>query len=200
MQSTFDLSRSLRRMHRVAYTNYIPIGIHSRSRGGSGTRAKFVFVFEFESVLHEGVSGTLEDGRRGGIEGSGELSGKDVSEGRRASGVSGFLVGGGKEGTESGPVIAVGGGWVRTVLAQFPRRNGRQLWHCRPPFTHEQFRQRPVRLHLQQVIFQTLHIKYGTSAGNQTLHGTLLTLVSYTWCYAWDKNKSHAPRVHMGEV
>ena len=98
-----------------------------------------------QCCMHEGVSGTLEDGRRGGIEGSGELSGKDVSEGRRASGVSGFLVGGGKEGTESGPVIAVGGGWVRTVLAQLPRRNGRQLWHCRPPFTHdEQFRQRPV--------------------------------------------------------
>ena len=37
-------------------------GIRSGSRGGSGTRAEFVFVFEFESMLHEGVSGTLEEG------------------------------------------------------------------------------------------------------------------------------------------
>ena len=42
--------------------------------------------------------------------------------------------------------------WVWTVLAQFPSRCGRQLWHGWPLLTQAQFWQRPVRLHRQQVI------------------------------------------------
>ena len=59
------------------------------------------------------------------------------------------LVGGGLSWT-------VGADWsgtgVEVTLEQFPSRCGRQPWHGLPAFTHEQFLQRPVRLHLQQDI------------------------------------------------